>query len=130
MVALSSSLGGIDYVQTLIFQISAASWVATPENEWAQLFHRYLPDWLTLSDKSILEGLYRGTETLYLSRNLNAWLFRLGAWAAFFGAILLSLICISVLIRHPWSERERLSYPIAQIPYELTRNGNGRFLCE
>ncbi len=129
MVALSSSLGGIDYVQTLIFQISAASWVATPENEWAQLFHRYLPDWLTLSDKSILEGLYRGTETLYLSRNLNAWLFRLGAWAAFFGAILLSLICISVLIRHPWSERERLSYPIAQIPYELTRNGNGRFFA-
>lgn len=33
---------------------------ATPENEWAELFHQHLPDWLVIKDSKAVQYYYEG----------------------------------------------------------------------
>jgi len=46
MLAIASSLAGHDVLRVLIPMIPHAFWHASPENDWAELFHRYIPDWM------------------------------------------------------------------------------------
>ena len=39
-------------------------WFATFENEYATLFHRYIPPWFTVQDKDSLTGFFEGNSTL------------------------------------------------------------------
>ena len=48
ILSISSAIAGHDMMQTLVPVIPNGFWFATPENEWQQLFWRYLPSWLTL----------------------------------------------------------------------------------
>ena len=66
MVAVSSTVAGWDSFQNLFGSISYPFWSATIENEWEDLFFRYLPDWLMVSDKKSLRDFYKGgIEFLY-----------------------------------------------------------------
>ena len=35
------------------------------------------------------------------------------------------MLCINTIIRKQWTEQEKLSYPIIQLPFEMTRSVNG-----
>ena len=39
--------------------------IATTENEWGSLSHKYIPRQLALRDKKVLEGYYCGDSSLY-----------------------------------------------------------------
>ena len=41
--------------------------------------------------------------------------------ALFLGALLLVMQCVNVLLRKQWTDRERLSYPIVQLPLDVVR---------
>ena len=57
MLAIASSLAGHDVLRVLIPMIPYAFWYATPENDWADLFHRYIPDWMAVKEKIFLNGV-------------------------------------------------------------------------
>ena len=40
-------------------------WIATTENEWGSLSHKYIPRQLALRDKKVLEGYDCGDSSLY-----------------------------------------------------------------
>jgi len=124
MLCMVTALTGHDIVQVLGPAISHGFWFATPENEWAELFHSYIPPWLSLSDKSILEDYYKGESTLYMAERLRGWLKPVLWWSAFLFALLLVMNCINVIIRKQWTEQERLSYPITQLPLAMMRDAN------
>ena len=60
-------------MQTVVPVIPNGFWFATPENEWQQLFWRHLPNWMTLSELSVLQDFYDGDTTFYTQRYLAAW---------------------------------------------------------
>ena len=95
-------------------------WFATFENEYATLFHRYIPPWLTVQDKGALTGFFGGNSTLYTSRHLLAWIGPVLLWSFVTFVLFFILMCFNSIQRLQWSERERLSYPIAQLPIEMT----------
>ena len=68
-----SAIAGHDMMQTLVPVIPNGFWFATPENEWQQLFWRYLPSWMTLNDLSVLQNFYDGEASFYATRYLAAW---------------------------------------------------------
>ncbi|MAE17607.1 hypothetical protein CMK12_01470 [Candidatus Poribacteria bacterium] len=37
------------------------------------------------------------------------------------------IVCLDLLLRKQWIERERLSYPIAKFPLEIARSDGGFF---
>ena len=121
MLSLSSAIAGHDMMQTVIPTISDAFWFATPENEWRQLFWRYLPPWLTSNDEASLKPFYDGESTIYTMGHLKGWLRPILWWTLFLTVLIWVMICLDVFLRKQWIERERLSYPIVQLPLEMTR---------
>ena len=123
MLSLASSLAGHDMLRVLIPMIPHAFWYATPENEWAELFHRYVPDWFAVKDKEFLADFYRGESTLYTWEHVRGWIVPTLSWTGFFFALTFLMLCINVIVRKQWTEHEKLSYPIIQLPLEMTRGG-------
>ena len=112
ILSISSAIAGHDMMQTVVPVIPNGFWFATPENEWQQLFWRHLPNWMTLSELSVLQDFYDGDTTFYTQRYLSAWWEPILWWTIFLSVLIWVMICIDLLLRKQWIERERLSYPI------------------
>jgi len=127
MLTAMSNLCSHDMMQILIPSVGHAYWFATPENEWAELFHSHLPDWLTISDPKVLTGYYEGETTFYTARYIRAWLKPMLWWMSFIMVFIFIMLCINTILRKQWAERERLTYPIIQLPLEMTDANSGFF---
>ncbi len=127
MVTMGSAMAGHGLMQLLIPIMGHAFWYATPENDWAETFHRYLPTWLTVQDKDILRDHYRGYSTLYTIKHLKAWIIPVLSWTGFISVFCFLMICINVVVRKQWVEREKLAYPMIQLPYEMIGQTSGFF---
>ena len=126
MLSIASALTGHDMLRVLIPSLPFAHWHASAENEWVELFHRYIPDWAAVKDTSIMTDYYKGEASLYLRENIMGWMKPVLAWSGFLFALLFGMICINSLVRRQWTEHEKLSYPIIQLPLEMTRGGGTR----
>lgn len=127
MLSLSSAIAGHDMMQTVVPVIPNGFWFATPENEWQQLFWRFLPSWMTLSDLSVLQDFYDGDTTFYTKKYMTAWWEPILWWTLFLSVVIWVMICIDLLIRKQWIERERLTYPIVRLPIEMTHSDGRLF---
>ncbi|MBI1929587.1 hypothetical protein HYR99_35740 [Candidatus Poribacteria bacterium] len=121
MLSVSSAIAGHDMMQTLVPVIPNGFWFATPENEWKELFWRYLPRWLTSDNLSTLKDFYDGETTFYTKSHLQDWLRPILWWTVFLTVLIWVMICLDMLLRKQWIERERLTYPIVRLPLEMTR---------
>ena len=70
ILSISSAIAGHDMMQTVVPIIPNGFWFATQENEWQQLFWRFLPSWMTLDDMSVLQDFYDGDTTFYTKKYL------------------------------------------------------------
>ena len=123
MLAIASSVAGHDMLRVLIPMIPHAFWYASPENDWADLFHRFVPSWLAVSDRRFLTDYYRGESDFYQWEVIQGWSKPILAWGSFLCLMLFLMVCINSLVRKQWTENEKLSYPIIQLPLELTIGG-------
>jgi hypothetical protein len=126
MLSIATALAGIDLMQLLPPIMGHAFWFATQENEWKELFWQYIPRWLVVSDKSVLRGYYEGDSTLYTVLHVKSWLFPVLWWSGFLFALFFVMLCINVILRKQWTENEKLTYPIIQLPLEMTKEGGGK----
>ena len=120
MLSVASAICGLDMIRILISVLVGPYWLATPENEWADLFWRFIPDWVTVTDRRILQGYVEGQASFYDSRIWRAWLVPGLAWSGFIILLVFVMVCISVIVRKRWTEDEKLSYPIIQLPLYMT----------
>lgn len=106
VVSAAAALSGESVGQQLVRDISAPFWFATPENEWAALFHHYLPKWLTVSDKHALKAFFDGTNPslLYTSSHGTAWLYPLAIWCGLIMLLVFIMTCINAVVRRQWIE--------------------------
>ena len=119
MVVMVSTVGGHTLMTFLIGIIAHPFRFATAENEWAELFWRYIPSWFVPS-QSVLNGYFEGESTLYDSQNLRGWIVPVLVWTGFIAIIWFTLLCINVMIRAQWTQQEKLAYPIIQLPVRMT----------
>jgi len=127
MLSISSSISGHDALISLPSILGHAFWFATPENEWKELFWQYIPRWLAVDDISVLRGYYEGESSFYNAQYIKKWIVPLLWWSAFYFVVLFIILCINVIFRKQWTEREKLSYPIIQLPLEMTGERNAKF---
>lgn len=121
MLAIASSISGHDALTSLPSVLGHAFWFATPENEWKELYWQYLPRWLAVDDISVLSGYYQGESSLYNYHYIKKWLAPIGWWSIFYFTVLYVMLCINVIFRKQWTESEKLSYPIIQLPLEMAK---------
>lgn len=128
ILLISISVSGHDFSQSLFCTLGTAHWSATSENEWNELFARYVPRWLTVNDDDILRAFYEGQSTFYISEYIKGWIRPMLWWTTFLTVVGFVMLCINIIVRKQWIERERLTYPLVQLPLEMTReNGKTSF---
>ena len=121
MVAVLVS--GQDFTHTIFGTLGNVRWYATPENEWADLFRGYVPQWLEPSG-DVLKGYFLGESSFYISRHIRGWLQPMLWWTLFLTVLSFVMICINTIIRKQWIEREKLTYPLVYLPLEMTRKSS------
>ena len=125
MLGIASSIASHDMLQILVPTITHAHKYATPENEWARLFGRILPSWLTVDDSQVLTAYYEGDRSFLTLHHIRAWTTPMLWWGAFIVVLLFVMACINTLVRKAWTEDEKLSYPMIQLPLALTDEDGG-----
>ena len=119
-LSVATSLAGCDILQAVLSVLGHSTWFATEENEWQTLFWHHLPNWLTVSDHDVLRGYYQGDSSLYLPQHLRVWIPVVGAWLLLFTVIGFIFLCLNTILRQQWSQRERLTFPVIQLPLAMT----------
>jgi len=122
VLAIGSCLCGHDMFQILVPMLSWSFRYADGSNQWGTLFNDpHMPRWpITAPDKDITQGYYIGGDTIYRWEYLRYWLPVAAVWAAFVGVLLFVMLCINAILRKQWTDNERLSYPIIQLPLQVT----------
>ena len=122
MVTMVSTISGHAMMAILMGTLAHPFWFATAENEWAQLFLHHIPEWLTVHEPEWLAGYYEGESSVYLSQHLRIWVKPVLIWSVFIFFLYGSLLCLGLLLRKQWMEREKLSFPLTQLPLQMTTN--------
>ena len=123
MLSVSSALCGLDQIQTLVPVVAYPYHHATPENKWDHLFLKDMPTWLAVSDPDALDAYYDSRQTMLASPAARAWLKPAAAWSGFCFALLMVMQCLNALFRKQWTEEAKLSFPVVQLPLEMSRPG-------
>ena len=91
-------------IRYLLAIITVPHYFASSENQWAEMFFAYLPEWAVLSDaRGFYEGLKPGQSIPW-----SDWTLPVFWWLSFLGAILFTGACLIVILRKQWIEHERL----------------------
>ncbi|MDE0553460.1 MAG: hypothetical protein OXI24_04545, partial [Candidatus Poribacteria bacterium] len=120
MVVMVSTIGGHSMMTFLIGTLAHPFRFATIENEWASLFWRYIPTWFVPED-SALDAYFKGGLSFYLPKHLRGWMVPILVWTGFVTLVWFTLICLNSIIRVQWTEREKLAYPIIQLPLQMAQ---------
>jgi hypothetical protein len=130
MLCQSTALAGHSFMQILAPTLAAPLAWATPENDWHNLFIHLIPSWLMVSDPDVVAG-YAGAgkdvSSFFNGPTVLAWLIPMAVWSAFVSVLVFVMVCINVILRKRWTDEEKLTYPIVQLPYEMARPSLGLF---
>ncbi|MDA0746843.1 MAG: hypothetical protein O2954_10005, partial [bacterium] len=107
--------------------IAAPFYFANPENQWATIFHPYIPEWLAPRNVNgtldyLFEGLPAGGTIPW-----NVWFVPVVSWLGLIVALFAASLCMAVILRKQWVENERLTYPILRPVMDLTEHKGGGF---
>lgn len=125
MMIVAAAIPSWGFTMNLIPLLGGLTYYATPENDWATLILPHPPDWLILTDHNaiwkLFEGGARGEPVPW-----GAWVTPLVAWGGFILCIYFVTVCVLVILRKQWLEREKLLFPLAILPMEMSGEEDGR----
>ncbi|MBC8142473.1 MAG: hypothetical protein H7Y38_13645, partial [Armatimonadetes bacterium] len=136
VLAISSAVAGVDTLQVMIPAITYGFRNAGA-NGW-ESFTPLLPPSLTISDPAIFERYYIGYGSVWLPAIRAAWLPVVLRWTGFVTLLLWVMLCINAVLRRAWTENEKLTFPVVQLPLQLVEPvtwsraglfGSGVFWC-
>ena len=125
MVGIGAALAGHDSLPILIQMIGHPYHFGDAANGWLDRFGQYLPTPLMVSDKEVLKGYYLGHSSLYQPGIWQVWLRPVLLWTVFVTLLFWTMQCINVLVRQGWQDRERLPFPVVEIPLQMTETDGG-----
>ena len=125
MALIATVIPTIGFSEYLLPIIAGFSYYATPENVWRDTFHGFLPNWAVPQDEEAIRHFYEG---LPEGQPLpwGAWAEPVFWWVLFILAVYWTSACAMVIVRRHWMEREKLLYPLVQIPLDMIRDEPGR----
>jgi hypothetical protein len=131
MTLIASMISSRGLMEDLIPTLVGVNYYADPGNQWQNLFYGHIRPWMVPWDAgggirqfistAFYEGLREGEALPWA-----AWVRPLGYWLILVGAIYCAFLCLSTILRRQWSDNERLSYPLVQLPIEMMREQPGR----
>ena len=123
MMLVASSVTEMGFGSQILPIISAPSYYASPQNQWDTTILSNIRKFLIVNDKEAVkyfyEGLPKGMRIPY-----GVWIKPLCIWLPFIFTLYFVMICIAVILRKQWMEKERLVYPLTILPREMVKETN------
>jgi hypothetical protein len=122
IVGVIPQWGWMEYWVALL---ATPAYMATPENQWADIFLTYMP-WHVFPDSSprVVESFWLG-----LSEGApvpwDGWYAPLTQWFGVSIAMVVFGFSLVVLFQQHWVESEKLTFPLARMPLDLTQGFDG-----
>ena len=141
MMLIGSGIPTFGLVSMLLPMMTGWQYLATPEAGW-DAFFEHIPDWMVVGDpahmvkaagqnldfehvgdtyyvaaKWFYEGLPEGQGIPW-----DQWLKPLLAWSVFIGLLYTLMFCLTSILRKQWVEKEKLLFPLMQLPVEIARS--------
>ena len=123
MVATAIPTRGVTGV--LLSMISGTYYYASAENQWADLVIPHVKPWMVVRGEVGLRHFYEGVPKGEIP-DWGAWIQPLMVWATMLLALWVSVLCLTVILRRQWVERERLTFPVMQVPLAMVEGDDGR----
>ena len=123
MMAVATAIPTRGVVGMLLPMITGTFYYATPENQWADLVHPFLSDWMVVYDPAAVKAFYEGTKGSAIP--YEVWLKPLGRWFAFYAGFYAAIIAAISILRRQWVDNERLVFPLAQVPLAMIQDDDG-----
>jgi hypothetical protein len=84
----------------------------------------YVSHWLFFQNDDGLKDFVAGSKPFwYFVSKLPIWWPKIIAWTIVAGLVCTAMLCINSLMRDQWCNREKLSFPIIQLPLAITQEG-------
>ena len=139
MTFAGASLPGYGYMAYLTGQMAQPTYGATPDNKWDERVKPYLKEWMYPPqdpDKNVqnvarpvewfMNGLpqdklkkWYDLSDPQINKVWSAWAIPYGYWALMALCIFGLMMSVCTVMRKQWADRERLPFPLAQVPMEL-----------
>ena len=120
MMIVAAAIPSWGFTMNLIPLLGGYFYYATPENEWAAIIQPHIPSWLVPEEPSTIWKLFEGGAKGE-SIPWEVWIGPLAAWGLFVTTLYCVTLCLLVILRKQWVERERLLFPLATLPLEMSR---------
>ncbi|MFA4043315.1 MAG: hypothetical protein HZRFUVUK_000080 [Candidatus Fervidibacterota bacterium] len=127
-VLIMTGLPGQQYADYLYLGLLAPAYYSHPRNMPELLQYdvpnwlNYIPSWFLPSKDArsgviawAFEGLPEGAKIPW-----QAWVIPLSLWTIFYVALFYTAVGIATMLRKQWVENEKLVFPLAQVPIEVT----------
>ncbi len=127
MMIVAAAIPSWGFTLNLIPLLGGFFYYATPENEWGELIQPHLPSSLVPDSPAAVWQLFEGANSGE-AVPWGAWAVPLAAWSLFIVTLYFVTLCVLVVVRRQWVERERLLFPLATLPLEMTLPSPGHRL--
>ncbi len=108
--------GGLPY---MVSATTYPFYMATPENRWQQMIWPYIPLFLRANSPEAntwyWEGLPEGSRIPWA-----VWWTPMLWWGSFTLALMAGMFSLGALMRRDWIERQRLAFPLVDVPLAVT----------
>jgi hypothetical protein len=102
----------------MIPTLVSARYYSGMNRSWPGLFFRYIPPWFAPLDREAIQGFWKGD---VYQVPWSEWAGPLFAWTVLVLAAVWVMICLCALLQRQWIDRERLTFPLVQLPLALAR---------
>ncbi|HUT73281.1 MAG TPA: DUF6785 family protein [Armatimonadota bacterium] len=127
MVGFALNFSGLVGVRALMPFQGALFYYASPENQFADYQH-YLPAWWYPHDPAVIRGEYEGVPGAVVP--WGAYALPMLRWSLFMLALAGVFICLLTLLRRQWTEGERLTFPLVQLPLAMLDGRRPSFFAD
>jgi len=97
--------------------LGAVTYYANPGNGWDRLIHPHLHPLLIPRDKEAVRLFFEGKPGATVP--WEVWLPPLLVWMPLILLLYFVMIAVMVIFRRQWMDRERLAFPVTQLPLEM-----------
>ncbi|HIE53545.1 MAG TPA: hypothetical protein EYP85_17470 [Armatimonadetes bacterium] len=128
MLLAMAAIPGQEYAQHVYLDIAGLVYYADGTIAPPRLYMQHVPPWLVPDTdreapviKRFFEGLREGDPVPY-----RGWLVPLVIWTPYYLALYWTIVCLAALLARHWEEREKLLYPLMQVPRDLVETEGER----
>jgi hypothetical protein len=128
MILLGSLITSRGLMEKLLPPLVSTNYFATPENRWEEVFFPHIPQWMVPFDveggpnqpvaRDYYDALRPGSPIPW-----RPWVIPLLAWSVLAIAVFFAFLCMASLLRKQWVDNEKLTFPLVELPLEMTVAG-------